>query len=177
MIENLIVGGRVRFDPALTVTLGASALFQAPRTVCKVEKNETLRVDDPLLELGLWSLAGEDGSHLLLVRDQQADLWFLLRLVAEARHSGGEPVFLYSDDYAVVTPNSGGSEVTYGSYSDPLLAEVRSSPWDTPVMLLFRVYVRQVEETDEFLWVVLQNDVKLLHYVGVIIHPSQVLRV
>ena len=174
MIETLKTGDRLHFDPSLSVTVGSEGLFQVPRVVFTVGRVEKFRVEEPAIELSSWQLTGEDGSHLLLIRDKQADLWFLLRLVAEERHSGNEPAFLGGDDYPVAGP--GGKQTVYGFYSDPMVAEARQSPWAEPDFLLMRVFVRPVDGSDEFLWIMLRNDQELQHYLGVIIHPAQVMR-
>lgn len=167
MTRTLHRGDKIHFDPSLSVTAGADGLFKTPRLHCKVMAVDTLKIEEPAIALNLWSIQGEDGSAFWLVEDKPAGLWFLLRLVGETRHPGGMPAWLEGEEYAVST--SPDSAIPFGYYSPPMLGQLADDE------LLLRVYVRPVDDTEEFLWVVLRNNVTLEHWVGIVIDPAQIL--
>lgn len=41
--------------------------------------------------------------------------------------------------------------------------------------LLLRIYVRTTAEAEEFLWILLKNDVVQEYWVGIVIDPAQIL--
>jgi hypothetical protein len=160
-------GDHIRFDPSLSVMLSSESLFKTPRVPGRISRVEPLHLEEPAMTLPSWQIDGEDGSVFLLVEDKAANLWFLLRLMAESSHPGGMPAWVEQDDYAVAAP--GGQTLAFDYYSPPMLGRLAGDN------LLLRVYIRPVEDSEEFLWVILRNDTRLEHWIGIVIDPAQLL--
>lgn len=160
-------GDRIHFDPALSVTTHPTALFKTPRVHCTVTNQDDLYIEDDDVTLASWQLEGDDGSVFWLVDDKPSELWFLLRLVAETDHTGQEPAWMKGEEYGIATPT--GAFIQFGHYSPVLIAQHGQD------LLLLRIYVRAIEDSEEFLWIMLQNDDCLQHWVGVVIDPAQIL--
>ncbi|MBM3203072.1 hypothetical protein FJZ55_04105 [Candidatus Woesearchaeota archaeon] len=160
-------GDRVRFDPSLSVVVAADGLFKTTRVSGRIDRVNQLALEDSAGSFPVWHIEADDGSAFMLVEDQPANLWFLLRLMGESRHGGGMPEWLEQDDYSVSLPS--GQSVPFGFYSPPLLARMETDN------LLLRIYVRTTAEAEEFLWILLKNDVVQEYWVGIVIDPAQIL--
>ncbi len=160
-------GDRVRFDPSLSVAVDPGALFKTSRVSGRINRVSRLDIEEPAGSFPLWQIEMDDDSAFMLLEDKPANLWFLLRLMGESRHPGGMPDWLEQDEYSVSVPS--GQLVAFGYYSPPLLARLDGDD------LLLRIYVRTTADSEEFLWVILKNDVVLEHWIGLVIDPAQIL--